>query len=230
MIASCVNDMIKGLKQRTDELQTTQDVTILSLASLAETRDNETGNHIFRTQQYVRLLAEQLMSSPSYGNSLDEDMVALLYKSSPLHDIGKVGIPDAILLKPGPLTNDEWMIMKRHTLLGRDALRIAEERLGSSSFLGVAQELIYSHHEKWDGSGYPEGLSGSAIPLSGRLMALADVYDALRTDRPYKRAFPHDTTRTIIIEGKGTHFDPDVVEAFLIRESDFIRISTEYQD
>ncbi len=229
-IASYINEMIHGLKERTDELQITQDVTIQSLASLAETRDNETGNHIYRTQHYVRVLAEHVNSSPQFDQDLNDEIVRILYKSSPLHDIGKVGIPDAILLKPGPLSEQEWTIMKKHTFHGREALRIAEERLGSTSFLGIAQELIYSHHEKWDGSGYPEGLAGPAIPLSGRLMAVADVYDALRSKRPYKNEFSHQETREIIIEGKGRHFDPLVVDAFLARETDFIVIADKYRD
>ena len=229
-IASYINEMIRGLKERTDELQITQDVTIQSLASLAETRDNETGNHIYRTQHYVRILAEYLNALPQCDQNLSEEIVQLLYKSSPLHDIGKVGVPDAILLKTGPLTDQEWIVMKKHTYYGREALRIAEERLGSTSFLSIAQELIYSHHEKWDGSGYPEGLSGPAIPLSGRIMAVADVYDALRSERPYKKEFTHEKTREIIIEGKGTHFDPLIVDAFLARETDFISIADKYRD
>ena len=200
------------------------------MASLAETRDNETGNHIYRTQHYVRILAEYLNALPQCDQNLSDEIVQLLYKSSPLHDIGKVGVPDAILLKTGPLTDQEWIVMKKHTYYGREALRIAEERLGSTSFLSIAQELIYSHHEKWDGSGYPEGLSGPAIPLSGRIMAVADVYDALRSERPYKKEFTHEKTREIIIEGKGTHFDPLIVDAFLARETDFISIADKYRD
>lgn len=229
-IASHVNEMIRGLKERTDELQVTQDVTILSLASLAETRDNETGNHIFRTQHYVRILAEQLSKSPDYKDLLSSELVEILYKSSPLHDIGKVGVPDSILLKPGSLTEEEWVIMKKHTLHGRNALHVAAERLGTSSFLSIAQEITYSHHEKWDGTGYPDRLAGTKIPLSGRLMAVADVYDALRSERPYKKPFSHERTKMILLEGKNNHFDPQIIDAFLIRETDFIEIAEHFRD
>ena len=181
------------VKERTRELTLTQDVTILSLASLAETRDNETGGHIRRTQNYVRLLAEELITHPKFVGVLDDNTVNLLYKSAPLHDIGKVGVPDRILLKPGKLTDDEFEEMRKHTTLGRDAILNAEKGFGEnieSSFLSYAREIAYTHHEKWDGSGYPTGISGENIPVSGRLMALADVYDALISKRVYKPPFP----------------------------------------
>lgn len=206
------------VRERTEELSLTQDATIVSLASLAETRDNETGRHILRTQSYVRLLAEKLSGHPKFSPQLPRETVRLVFKSTPLHDIGKVGIPDAILLKPARLTTAEFEIMKRHTVLGRDALLRAETLFGGtrrSSFLKIAAEIAYSHHEKWDGSGYPEGLAGEGIPLGGRLMAVADVYDALVTTRVYKPPRPHAEALEIMTAESGRHFDPDILDAFL---------------
>ncbi len=200
-----------------------------ALASLAETRDNETGNHILRTQRYVRALASHLAGN-GHGNLLTEAYIELLFQSAPLHDIGKVGIPDAILQKPGKLTDEEFAVMKNHPRYGHEALQGAVDRLGPTSFLTLAQEVALTHHEKWDGSGYPGGLSGPAIPLSGRLMALADVYDALISRRVYKCAFSHQETRDIILEGRGRHFDPEVVDAFLAVEDEFVAIATNYTD
>lgn len=202
--------------RRTEEVHDIQDVTILTMASLAETRDNETGNHIIRTQHYVKLLALQLREHPRFAHYLDDATIDLLFKSAPLHDIGKVGIPDSILLKPGKLTAEEFEIMKTHTTQGRLAIESAESRLGKDvPFLRCAKEIAYSHQEKWDGSGYPEGLSGDTIPISARLMAIADVYDALISRRVYKPPFTHEAAMAIIEEGRGRHFDPDVVEAFV---------------
>lgn len=222
IIAHYTNRMINSLKKRTDELQRTQDVTIHSLASLAETRDNETGTHIIRTQRYVCVIATALQEPWS----LTEQEIDLLYKSAPLHDIGKVGVPDAILLKPGPLTDEEWVEMRRHTQYGAQALDKAEARLGSSSFLQLAKEIVETHHERWDGTGYPRGLSGSDIPRAGRIMAIADVYDALISERTYKEAFSHKTAREIIVGSRGTHFDPEVVNAFVAQEESFAEIAT----
>ena len=230
VMAYHTNHMIHQLRERTRELLLTQDATILSLASLAETRDNETGMHIMRTQRYVKALCEVLKDHPRFKDFLYADTIELLYKSAPLHDIGKVGISDAILQKPGKLTAEEFEIMKKHTLYGREALLQAEEMLGSNSFLKLAGEIAYTHHEKWDGSGYPEGLAGDAIPVSGRLMALADVYDALISRRVYKEAFSHEKTGGIIIDGKGKHFDPDIVDAFVAAEENFRQIATQYAD
>lgn len=226
IIADYTNRMIDSLRSRTEELERTQDVTIHSLASLAETRDNETGAHILRTQRYVCLLANELKEL--WGLS-DRD-IDLLYKSAPLHDIGKVGIPDSILLKPGPLTEDEWIEMKRHPEYGARALAEAEARLGTNSFLRLAREIAESHHERWEGGGYPLGIQGEAIPRSGRLMAIADVYDALISRRTYKEAFSHDRARDIIAAERGTHFDPQVVDAFLRREDEFRRIAESITD
>jgi putative two-component system response regulator len=217
--------------RRTQEVHDVQDVTILTLASLAEARDNDTGNHILRTQRYVRLLATALRDHPACASQLDEQTIEWLYKSAPLHDIGKVGIPDAILLKPGKLTPDEFEVMKTHTTLGRDALAMAEQRLGKTvPFLRIAKEIAYSHQEKWDGSGYPQGLVGEAIPLSARLMAVADVYDALISQRVYKGAMSHPEAVAIVRAGRGNHFDPAVVDAFLAHEAEFLAIALAYAD
>ncbi|MBF0370305.1 MAG: two-component system response regulator [Magnetococcales bacterium] len=216
---------------RTRELALTQDVTMHSLASLAETRDNETGNHIRRTQHYVRLLAERLQDHPQYRDFLTDKTIDMIFKSAPLHDMGKVGVPDKILLKPGKLDDDEFTIMKGHTTLGRDAIDTAEGSLGvGDSFLRFIREIAYTHHEKWNGSGYPEGLKEEQIPVSGRLMAIADVYDALISKRVYKPAFPHEKAVAIIAEGKGSHFDPVMVDLFLDIAELFREVAQKYAD
>jgi len=204
------------VRRRTNEISVIQDVTMIAMGSLAETRDNETGNHIRRTQQTMRLLADNLKAHPRFSGFLTPATIELLYKSAPLHDIGKVGIPDHILLKPGKLTAEEFEIMKTHTTIGRDSILAAEKLLDSpDSFLHIAREIAWSHHEKWDGSGYPQGLSGDAIAIPGRLMAVVDVYDALVNKRIYKPAFPHSNAVSMIKEESGAHFDPDIVDAFL---------------
>lgn len=220
------------VRKRTLEIESIQDATIIALASLAETRDNETGNHIRRTQHYVKALAEKLRAHPRFKDFLDNDhTIHLLFKSAPLHDIGKVGIPDYILLKPGKFEPHEFEIMKTHTTLGRDAILQAESELGHEiPFLRYAKEIAYSHQEKWDGSGYPEGLAGEAIPISARLMALADVYDALISRRVYKAGMPHAQAVAIISEGRGRHFDPDIVDAFLNIQHQFQAIARRYAD
>jgi len=219
------------VKRRTQEVEVVQDVTILALASLAESRDNETGNHIRRTQNYVLALANDLRRHPRFRGALDDKTIEMLYKSAPLHDIGKVGIPDAILLKPGKLTAEEFEIIKTHTTIGRDAIAAAEKLIeGPSTFLRLAREIAHYHQEKWDGSGYPEGLRGDAIPISARLMALADVYDALISRRVYKPPFPHEKAVSIITEGRGKHFDPDVVDAFLGIQGHFRSIAERFVD
>jgi putative two-component system response regulator len=212
------------VKLRTRELLLARDATIHGLAVLAETRDNETGAHITRTRSYVRVLAEYLAATPAFAHQFNPEIIDLLDKSAPLHDIGKVGVPDRILLKPGPLTTEEFAEMKKHTTYGRDALLAAEEVLegdSRNSFLKYAKEIAYSHHEKWDGSGYPQGLAGTEIPLSARLMAMADVYDALISKRVYKEAFSHARAVEIISQGRGSHFDPTVTDAFLALEKQF---------
>lgn len=219
--------------ERTHEIVHTQDVTIYGMAVLAETRDNETGQHIMRTQHYVKALAEYLMSAGHYSDYLDSSRINLLYKSAPLHDIGKVGIPDRILLKPGRLTDEEFEEMKKHTTYGRDAIVKSEIALGrksTTSFLTLAREIAYSHHEKWDGQGYPEGLRGTNIPLPGRLMAIADVYDALISKRVYKEAFSHEKAVAIILKGRGNHFEPEIVDAFELIQDTFKNIALRYYD
>ena len=228
--AALTNSMLDSLEFAQNEVKTTRDVAIVSLSALAESRDNETGAHILRTQEYVKVLAEHLSLSDTYSTLLTPNYIELLYKSAPLHDVGKVGIPDNILLKPGKLTDDEFVIMKDHAQIGADALSTAEKQLGSSSFLEVAKEIALSHHEKWDGGGYPNQLVGEAIPLSGRLMALADVYDALISKRVYKPAFSHEQAKAIILKGDGSHFDPAVVKAFLKIEHKFVEIAANFQD
>jgi putative two-component system response regulator len=217
--------------KRTAELSAVQDVTIMAMASLAETRDSDTGNHIRRTQYYVKVLAEKLSTHPRFRSYLTTSAIDTLFKSAPLHDIGKVGIPDRILLKPGKFTPEEFEIMKSHTTLGRDAIVRAEQQLNLKvDFLNCAKEIAYFHQEKWDGSGYPTGASGDAIPISARLMALADVYDALISRRVYKEGMPHEKAAAIIVEGRGTHFDPDMVDAFVDLQDVFRAIAMQYAD
>lgn len=218
------------VKERTRELWLTQEVTIECMASLAETRDPETGGHIKRTKEYVRILAEQLKCHPKFSDFLNDESIDLICKSAPLHDIGKVGVPDSILMSHKKLTPHEWEEMKKHTIYGRDALLAAGAQLGENSFLRFAGEIAYSHHEKWDGTGYPEGLRGEEIPISGRLMALADVYDALISKRIYKQPVSHAKAVEIIESDKGKHFDPNVVEAFLNLEDKFRTIALQFID
>ena len=208
-----------------------QDTSIRALAHLAEIRDPETGNHLRRTQGYVLALATQLRDHPRFAESLTESNIQTLVKSAPLHDIGKVGIPDHILLKPGKLTPEEWEIMKTHSRLGRDAIEQAERDAEQPiEFLRMAKDIAHYHHEKWDGSGYPEGLAGEAIPIPARLMALADVFDALIARRAYKAPMPFERAVAIIHEGRGAHFDPAVVDAFLVRLDEFARIAQSHAD
>lgn len=218
------------VKDRTKELEKTQAAIIKSMAILAEYRDPETGGHIKRTQGYVKLLADTLRRDEKYKEILNDSFIEILYKSAPLHDIGKVGVADSILLKKGKLTEEEFEEMKKHAVYGRDAIQASEEELGTDSFLKYAKEIAYSHHEKWDGSGYPLGLKGEEIPLSGRLMAVADVYDALISIRAYKPPFPHDKAVSIILEGKGKHFDPQIVDIFEECEDEFRQIALENAD
>ncbi len=217
--------------RRTQELSAIQDVTIMVMASLAETRDTDTGMHIRRTQFYVQALAQQLRHHPRFLHKLTDAFIDMLFKSAPLHDIGKVGIPDHILLKPGELSLQEFEIMKRHTTLGHDAIVHAEQSLGIEvEFLRTAKDIALSHHEKWNGSGYPQGLTGESIPLSARLMAVADVYDALISHRVYRQGVQHDQATAIILAGKGTHFDPDMVDAFRDIQGQFQDIATRFAD
>ena len=220
----------KRTRERTRELAMVQEATIESMSSLTETRDPNTGGHIKRTQNYIRLLTGCLKNQPGFSKVLDEETIDLLCKSAPLHDIGKVGVSDRILLKPGQLTHQEFEAMKQHTVYGRDAILSAERKLGDTSFLRFAREIAYTHHEKWDGSGYPEGLKGEQIPVAGRLMALVDTYDALTSKRVYKSQLSHEEAVQIIFEERGSHFDPEVVDAFMKVREDFHQIAMTYTD
>jgi putative two-component system response regulator len=226
------NDFLEvEVNKRTREVVAIQDVTILAMASLAETRDSDTGNHIRRTQFYVKALAQYLSRHPKFSAQLTDSYIQILFKSAPLHDIGKVGIPDRILLKPGRFDAAEFEIMKTHTTLGYEAIEHAEKQLGMHvDFLSTAKEIALSHQEKWDGSGYPQGLAGDAIPVSARLMAVADVYDALISRRVYKEGMPHEKAVAIIIEGRGNHFDPDMVDAFVQLQDQFHAIALRFSD
>jgi adenylate cyclase len=218
---------------RERQLAAARDCAILGLATLAETRDTATGNHIFRTQRYIQAMAQYLVHHKNLEYRIDPKEVDLLVKSSPLHDVGKVGVADSILLKPGPLTPSEFEEMKKHTVYGAEALAKAESSSGISddtSFLKTAREIALTHHEKWDGTGYPHGLKGNTIPLSGRLMALADVYDALISERVYKRAISHETAADIIRNNRGTHFDPEIVNVFDALENEFMAINLDHTD
>ncbi len=221
------------VQRRIRQFEKVQNVTIRALASLAEAKDNETGNHILRTQNYVNTLALELARLPQYAETLTPETINMITKAAPLHDIGKVGIPDAILNKPGKHTPEEWEIMKTHAQLGADSIWRAirdEEDMESVKFLHVAMEIAGNHHEKWDGSGYPNGLSGEQIPLSARLMALADVFDALISKRVYKAAFTLEAAHAIIVENRGKHFDPQVVDAFEHCISTFQSIAASHAD
>ncbi|MGF1910899.1 two-component system response regulator [Vibrio kasasachensis] len=217
--------------ERTQQLNDLQNVVLVAMGALAESRDPETGNHIRRTQKYVETLANELALLEPYKAYLEPRVITAMAKSAPLHDIGKVGVADCILLKPGSLTHDEFEEMKNHAVYGYDAICAAEGSLGyADNFLVFAKEISYSHHEKWDGSGYPQGLSGEAIPLSARIMAIADVYDALISARVYKPAFSHEKSVEMISQGKGSHFDPMLVDVFIANAEKFRDIAETYRD
>ncbi|MDZ7819300.1 MAG: two-component system response regulator [Aliarcobacter sp.] len=219
------------IEKRTKEVVAIQNVTIFAMASLGETRDNETGNHIIRTRSYVKILAKKLQNHPKFKEFLSDEIIDTIYKSAPLHDIGKIGIPDYILLKKGKLTVEEFEIMKTHTTLGKEAIENAEKQLGYEvDFLKIAKEIAFSHQEKYDGSGYPLGLKTDSIPISARLMSVADVYDALISKRVYKDGMNHEEAVKIMIEGRGTHFDPDILDAFLQLQNEFIQIAKSFSD
>ncbi|MDR3718658.1 MAG: two-component system response regulator [Bryobacteraceae bacterium] len=226
------NDFLeREVAKRTQEVMAIQDVTVLAMASLAETRDSETGGHIRRTQFYVKALAEELCDHPRFRSFLTDANINTLFKSAPLHDIGKVGIPDCILLKPGRLDPGEFEIMKTHTTLGHDAIERAEKLLGMEiGFLSCAKSIALGHHEKWNGSGYPRGLAGDDIPIDARLMAVADVYDAVISRRVYKEGMSHEEAVRIIIENRGSHFDGDLVDAFVEIQEEFRAIAQRFAD
>jgi putative two-component system response regulator len=226
------NDFLEQeVAKRTREVMANQDVTILAMAFLAETRDADTGGHIRRTQYYVKALAMKLRHHPRFCDFLTDANIDMLFKTSPLHDIGKVGIPDRILQNTGRFEPHELEIMKSHTTLGRDAIEYAQNALGTNAdFLVFAKPIAYSHQEKWDGSGYPQGLAGDDIPIAARLMAVADVYDALISRRVYKEGMPHEKAVKILLEGSGSHFDPDIIEAFDEIEEEFSAIAKRFAD
>ena len=222
---------------RTKELELTREATILSLATLAETRDNETGQHIRRTQRYAQVLAKELQSNPDFWDAITDDFISEIFRSAPLHDIGKVGIPDQILLKPGPLTAEEFKVMQQHSVLGSNALEEAILTISATSpsgqamtFLHMARDIAHYHHERWDGSGYPKGLSGESIPLGARIMALADVYDALVSQRVYKEAFSKDKAERIMMHESIGHFDPRILKGFESVRDDFWKIRQNFSD
>ena len=216
-------DLIESYRK----IQEARAATILGLAKLAEYRDEGTGTHLERIRDYARILAVELSKDPRFSDTVDQQYVDDIYQSSILHDIGKVGTPDALLLKPGKLTGEEFDIIKRHTLMGGNALKAIESQIEGKSFLAMGREIAFNHHEKWDGSGYPRGLKGEAIPLSARIIALADVYDALTTKRFYKEAFSHEKAKNMIILLKSKHFDPRIVDAFLAVQKEFNRVREE---
>jgi putative two-component system response regulator len=208
----------------------TRDMTIFALARLAESRDPESGAHLERVRNYARILAEDLSRQPETRLSVDAAYVHLIYQTSPLHDIGKVAIPDHVLLKPGRLDPAEFEVMKSHTTLGAQTLAAACREFPEARFLRMAQQIAISHHERFDGNGYPNGLRGHDIPLCGRIVAVADVYDALTSRRVYKSASTHDVARSMLLRDKGTHFDPSVIDAFLRSEAEFQRVAARYAD
>jgi putative two-component system response regulator len=221
----------RQVEARLSEINHLQDAAIHVMVSLAEFRDETTGNHIRRTSEYVRLLALELSCKPHYADLLTPERIELMAKSAPLHDIGKIAIPDHILLKPGKFEPAEWTIMQTHAMRGYDILKRAGADMGErGQFLATAMEIARSHHEKWDGSGYPDGLAGVEIPLVARLMALADVFDALLARRPYKEPMSVATATEIIVKGKGAHFDPEVVDAFIAILPQFEQVARQLAD
>ncbi|MGD9192957.1 MAG: PAS domain S-box protein, partial [Desulfobacterales bacterium] len=209
------------------KLQNARIATILGLAKLAEYRDEGTGTHLERIREYAKMITEELAKKHKYNQYITIEFIDDIYQSSILHDIGKVGIPDAILLKPGKLTDAEFEVIKHHTTIGGNAITAIESKIEERSFLDMGKEIAYNHHEKWDGSGYPRGLKAESIPLSARIVALADVYDALTTKRFYKEAYSHEKSKQIIVNLKGTHFDPEVVDMFMGLEDQFDSVRKE---
>lgn len=226
-----MNASDSNLKADADPVHAAMSVAAFATAALAETRDSDTGKHLLRVQHYVRALALRLQGHPRFAPVLTEAYIETLFQLAPLYDMGTIGIPDRILLKPSRLTPAEFAIMKTHTTLAREAIEQAEKNLGCrADQLQTVKELVYSHHEKWDGSGYPQGLSGDQIPLPARLMAMADVYDALISDRVYKAGVPHNQAVGIIFQGRDSHFDPDMVDAFIEMQDEFEAIAQRFAD
>ncbi len=216
--------------ERTQQLERTKNAVVYSMGSLAEARDEETGSHIQRTREYVKALGKALAQKSRYRNLLSDNAIDLIARAAQLHDIGKVGVPDRVLQKRGALNAEERREMDRHVIYGRDAIINAERYVGATTFTAAAKEIAFSHHEKWDGSGYPLGLAGEAIPLSARMMALADVYDALVSRRYYKPPLPHAEAKALITQARGSHFDPELVDAFESCSDLFRHISERYRD
>ena len=214
-----VGERLLGLQGR--------DVLIFSLAKLAESRDPDTGAHLERIREYCRVLTQAVREVPEFSAIIDADYVESIYLTSPLHDIGKVGIPDYVLQKPGKLTPEEFDLMKQHTLIGGRTLDAAAKKHPSHPYLLMARDIAFSHHEKFDGTGYPHGLVGDEIPLSGRIVAIADVYDALTSKRVYKPAFSHDRAVELILKDTGSRFDPRIIEVFQKCTNEFARIRAE---
>ncbi|GAB6096708.1 hypothetical protein JCM14469_29610 [Desulfatiferula olefinivorans] len=224
----------KALEEQLDAhrklTQNAREVTIMGLAKLSEYRDNDAGSHLERIREYSRIIAQELSVHKKFNDYVTEKYVEDIYQSAVLHDIGKVGIPDSVLLKPGKLTPEEFEIIKEHSRLGGDAIRDIEAKIDGESFLTLAKEIAYSHHERWNGTGYPRGLAGDAIPLSARIVALADVYDALTSKRVYKEAFTHEQAIKIIVSERGRQFDPDIVDMFMARNKEFVAIRKTLDD
>jgi len=225
----------KELEKSNIHLQKTQEMAIHGLSKLAESRDPDTGAHIKRMQYYAKLITIEMKNQEKFKQIIDENFINDIYTSSALHDVGKVGVPDAVLLKPGKLEPYERAIIETHTVIGGNALKETEEMLqkestGETSFLSMGKEIAYYHHERWDGNGYPAKLKGEEIPLAARIVALADVYDALTSDRVYRKKMSHDEAKAIILEGRGTKFDEDVIMAFLNVEDRFIAIKEQFKD
>ena len=224
------NQLQERVRQQVQEISQAQLGAIFAMSKLAESRDPETGEHLERMREYCKVLSQHLSQLTKYEIIIDNNFISDIYAASPLHDIGKVGIDDSVLLKAGKLTEEEWKAMKLHPIIGAETLREVDKQHPGNSLIRMGIDIAASHHEKWDGSGYPYGLQGTEIPLVARILALGDVYDALTSKRCYKDAFSHDKSRAIIIDSRGNHFDPEVVDAFLETEDEFKRIREFYQD
>ncbi len=230
VLRHCNTLLEERVRAQVAEISTAQLAAIYAMSRLAESKDPETGAHLERMREYCRVLSQALGRQPAYRAQIDASFVETIYAASPLHDIGKVGVPDQILLKPGRLDAQEWELMKTHTVIGAETLRAVHQQYGPNAFIGMGIEIAEGHHEKWDGSGYPRGLAGTDIALPARILALGDVYDALTSRRCYKAPFSHADSRALIVEARARHFDPAVVDAFLATEDEFIRIRRYYQD
>ena len=224
------NNLQQLVERKTETIEKLSHVTISTIVSVIGIRDQETSGHIHRTSAYVSALAEALRSRGFYTDRLTDESIKQLIRSAPLHDVGKVGIGENILNKPGKLTEEEFAVMKCHSIIGGEAFHEARLLMNEASFLDLAEQLARSHHEKWNGTGYPDGLAGEDIPLGARIMAIADVYDALISKRPYKDPMPHEKAVQIIIDGRGSHFDPTIVDAFMTIEQDFDSIAKKFND